>query len=132
MKTGTVYFVSNLPANAEIVDARVRHVISSSDVVLYDDSVPAEILSLTRASARHHNIGAAGSPAAMTPKEIRARLVTYATEGFSVAYLESDLSADAAVSTTTADVLRACGIEFEILSGVGDAEIQSQTAAARA
>lgn len=126
MKSGKVYFIESHRVNPESLDSRTCQILSSADVVLHDASSPAEILALTRPSARHHNLGAAGSPSAMTPEEIRARLVTYATQGFTVVRL----TATANGTKDETDVLRACGIEFDLFAD--DAAIPADSRAVAA
>jgi siroheme synthase len=130
MKSGKVYFVEPVQSHPEFLDAKVRHILSSADVVLFDESAPAQILALTRPSARHHNVGTPGTPTASTPQEIRARLVTYATQGFAVVRLRGEDPAGAQRTKEAADVLRACGIEFEILSADAVTNPENQAVAA--
>lgn len=127
MKSGKVFFVESSRTNPESLDSKTCQVLSHADVVLHDAASPAEILSLTRPSARHHNVGAFGSPSAMSLEEIRARLVTYATQGFAVVRIAAAGSAGAQGTKAESDVLRACGIDFEVLSG--DAEHKAVAAA---
>jgi siroheme synthase len=117
MKSGKIYFVEPNRIHPELLDSRTCQILASADVVLHDAASPAGILALTRPSARHHNLGDAGSASAMTPEEIRARLVTYATQGFTVVRLTASGDSGAASTKGESDVLLECGIEFEILSG---------------
>lgn len=127
MKSGKIYFIEPARIHPESLDSRTCQILSSADVVLHDASSPAEILALTRPSARHHNLGAFGSPSAMSAEEIRARLVTYATQGFAVVRLTAAGSSGSQATKEEADVLRACGIEYEILSD--DASQRAEDAA---
>jgi siroheme synthase len=115
MKSGKIFFVESNRINPESLDSRTCQILASADVVLHEASSPAEILALTRPSARHHNLGVSGTPSAMTPEEIRARLVTYATQGFTVVRLTPSGDAGAQSTKGESDVLLECGIEFEIL-----------------
>lgn len=127
MQSGKVYFIDSHRVNPESLDSRTRHILSSADIVLHDASSPAEILALTRPSTRLHNLGAAGSPSAMTPEEIRARLVSYATQGFNVVRLTD---AENGMKGET-DVLVACGIDFDIfMEEVSDSAEDRAVAAA--
>jgi siroheme synthase len=128
MKPGKIYFIESHRVNPESLDSRTCQILSSADVVLHDASSPAEVLALTRPSARHHNLGVAGSPSAMTPQEIRARLVTYATQGFTVVRLT------AAVNNRKdeTDVLCACGIDFDILADEASTGAENHVVAATA
>jgi len=126
MRSGKVYFIESHRANPESLDSRACQILSSADVVLHDASSPAEVLALTRPSARHHNLGVAGSPSAMTPQEIRARLVTYATQGFTVVRL----TAEANSTKDETDVLCACGIDFDIISGDASNRAENHAVAA--
>ena len=129
MKSGKVYFVEPVYADIESLDPRTRHILSSVDVVLHDSSSPAEILAVVRPSARQHNVGEFGTPSGMSPEEIRAQLVTYATQGFDVVRIDEPGVAGARTRKHEANVLRLCGIEFEVLSAEAVDRAEARTVA---
>ncbi len=115
MNNVKVYFVDAANAEPDRLDPKTQHILCTADVVLHDASASPAVLALIRPSAGQHNVGVAGSLASMTQQEICARMVTYATEGFMVVRLKGDDAPSSIGTMEETGVLRACGIEYEVL-----------------
>jgi siroheme synthase len=74
---GKVYLVGAGPGDPELLTLKALRVLKAADVVLHDELVGAEILSLVPPTAQVHNVGKRCGRKSATQAEINALLVNY-------------------------------------------------------
>lgn len=75
------YLVGAGPGDPELLTVRAHRILSEADVVLHDELVSPEILSLARSSAQVRNVGKRCGRRVASQQEIHSRMVAFATEG---------------------------------------------------
>jgi len=74
---GKVYLVGAGPGDPELLTLKALRVLKAADVVLHDDLVGPEILSLVPPTAQLHNVGKRCGRKSATQAEINTLLVNY-------------------------------------------------------
>ncbi|MYZ50476.1 SAM-dependent methyltransferase, partial [Propylenella binzhouense] len=110
---GFVWLVGAGPGEPDLLTLRAQRVLGEADVIVHDDAIPPALLSLGRRDARR--IAVAGGAAA----ETGMLLAREAGAGrCAVRLVAGDVPA-AAETGAEAAVLRAAGIRFAVVPGIG-------------
>jgi len=117
--TGKVYLVGAGPGDPELLTLRALRLLETADVVLHDDLVSPEVLALISPAARVVNVGKRCGRARTTQQEIHTQLVRWARAGCRVVRLKSGDPLVFGRAGEGMEALRASGIAFEIVPGVG-------------
>jgi uroporphyrin-III C-methyltransferase len=116
--TGKVYLVGAGPGDPELLTLKAVRVLRHADVVLHDELVSADILSLVPAHAQIHNVGKRCGKKNVSQEEINFLMVTLAASGLQVVRLKGgDPLIFGRIGEEIA-VLRKANIEFEIVPGI--------------
>ena len=118
---GRVALVGAGPGDPELLTVKALRLIESADVLLHDDLVPQEILSLAPRHAIAMSVGKRCGVKIITQEEINALMIEHARAGRSVVRLKSGdplLFGRAAEEMTALD---AAQVPYEIVSGVSSA-----------
>jgi uroporphyrin-III C-methyltransferase len=118
---GKVYLVGAGPGDPELLTRKAWRVLQSTDVVLHDDLVPQELLSVLPATTQLVNVGKRCGAKSISQDEINALMVQQAREGKTVARLKSGDSLLFGRAGEEMEALRAAGTDFEIIPGVTSA-----------
>jgi len=115
---GKVYLVGAGPGDPELLTLKAYRILCAADVVLHDELVSREILGLARASARVQNVGKRCGRKLVSQEEIHSLMVSFARAGRTVVRLKGGDPSIFGRGNEEMEVLRASGIEFEIIPGV--------------
>jgi len=115
---GKVYLVGAGPGDPELLTRKAWRVLQSAGVVLHDDLVSHEILSVLPPTAQVVSVGKRCGAKGISQAEINALMVQLAREGKIVARLKSGDPLLFGRSGEEMEALRQAGIEFEVISGV--------------
>src|SRR5437868_14673284 len=96
-------------------------VLREADIVLHDDLISSEILSLMPRTATIISVGKRCGAARVTQEEINAMLVAYARSGRAVVRLKSGDPMLFGRAGEEIDALRARDISFEVVPGISAA-----------
>ncbi len=115
---GRVFLVGAGPGDPGLMTARALELISRADVILHDRLIPASALDGARPEAELLYVGKQGGGASMPQEEIDRLLLARAREGRTVVRLKGGDPFVFGRGGEEALVLRAAGIEFEVVPGV--------------
>jgi uroporphyrin-III C-methyltransferase len=116
--TGKVHLVGAGPGDPELLTVKAHKLLRQADVVLHDDLVPAEILSLAGPQAEVVNVGKRCGAKKITQDEINAQMIQAARRGHDVVRLKSGDPGIFGRLAEEMDALDAAGIPYEIVPGV--------------
>jgi len=116
--TGKVYLAGAGPGEPELLTVKARALLDRADVVLHDDLVPAEIISLIPPRTEIVNVGKRSGLKKITQKEINERMIALAKRGLQVVRLKSGDPAIFGRLAEETDALEAAGIPFEVVPGI--------------
>ncbi len=116
--SGKVYLVGAGPGDPELLTVKALRILRSADVVLHDDLVTPEILSLTSESAEVLNVGKRCGRKSLTQDDINARMIQAASEGNTVVRLKGGDPLIFGRAGEEIDALRTAGVEFDVVPGV--------------
>lgn len=116
--TGKIHLVGAGPGDPELLTVKAHRLLRQADVVLHDDLVPAEILSLAGPRAEVVNVGKRCGAKKITQDEINARMIEAARRGQDVVRLKSGDPGIFGRLAEEMDALDAAGIWYEIVPGV--------------
>ena len=85
---GKVYLVGAGPGDPDLLTVKAQRLISSADVILHDDLVPAAILALAASRAEIASVGKRFGAKGATQPEINARMIESACRGLAVVRLK--------------------------------------------
>jgi uroporphyrin-III C-methyltransferase len=117
-ESGKVYLVGAGPGDPELLTLRALRLLESADVVLHDDLVPDEVLSLVHRHALVTSVGKRCGRPRITQAGIHALMIDSARAGQSVVRLKQG---DPLVFGRAAEeiaALRGAGVVFEVVPGV--------------
>jgi len=106
------------PGDPDLLTVKAVRSLSLADIVLHDALVPAEILALVSPLARVINVGKRCGRKNITQEQINDLLITFASTGKVVVRLKNGDPSIFGRAGEELDVLRAAGIEVEIIPGV--------------
>ena len=115
---GKVYLVGAGPGDPELLTRKAWRVLQSADVVLHDELVSDEILSVLPPASRIVNVGKRCGAKGISQPEINYWMVTLAREGKIVARLKSGDPLLFGRAGEEMEALRQAGTEFEVIPGV--------------
>ena len=115
---GKAYLVGAGPGDPELLTFKALRILRAADIVLHDELVAPEILSLASASALVRSVGKRCGRPTITQKEINSLLVTYAAAGLQVVRLKGGDPFIFGRGGEEIEALRNAGIDFEIVPGV--------------
>jgi siroheme synthase len=114
---GTIYLMGTGSADPELLAARAVHILRTAEVVLHDDSVPAQILDLLPASTQVRNVHKLGVEPEHLHEKIHSLLISAAREGHQVVRLMATDPTQSALASELTEPLAQAGIAFEVVSG---------------
>jgi uroporphyrin-III C-methyltransferase len=115
---GTIYLAGAGPGDPNLLTLRVLRLLETADVVLPDDLVSAEILSLVHGGAEIISVGKRCGRARVTQDEIHGLMIEAARKGRSVLRLKSGDPLIFGRAAEEIAALRGAGISFEIVPGI--------------
>lgn len=115
---GKVYLVGAGPGDPDLLTIRAHKLLSTADVILHDDLVPAAVLALAGAQAKIVNVGKRCGAKGSTQSEINARMIDAARAGFTVVRLKGGDPAIFGRLGEEIDALESAGIAWEIVPGI--------------
>lgn len=113
-----VYLVGAGPGDPELLTRKAWRVLQSADVVVHDDLVAHEVLSILPPTAQIVSVGKRCGAKSISQDEINALMVQLAREGKTVARLKSGDPLLFGRAGEEMEALRRAGIEFEVIPGV--------------
>jgi uroporphyrin-III C-methyltransferase len=118
---GKVYLVGAGPGDPELLTRKAWRVLQSADVVLHDDLVPHELLSVLPGTVQVVNVGKRCGAKSISQHEINTLMVRQARAGKIVARLKSGDPMLFGRAGEEMEALRAAGTDFEIIPGITSA-----------
>ena len=118
---GKVYLVGAGPGDPELLTVRALRLLQSAEVVLYDDLVSSEILSLIPSTAELHAVGKRCGSKTIRQEEINFLMVALAETGRHVIRLKSGDPLIFGRAGEEIEALRNAGITTEIVPGITSA-----------
>lgn len=118
---GKVFLVGAGPGDIGLLTVKGLRCLQTSDVVVYDFHINAQILSYVSSEAEFVYAGKRGGHHAMTQDEINSVLVQKALEGKTVCRLKGGDPFVFGRGGEEAEVLVGEGIEFEVVPGISSA-----------
>jgi uroporphyrin-III C-methyltransferase len=115
---GKVYLVGAGPGDPELLTRKAWRVLQSAHVVLHDDLVSREILSVLPPTTQVVNVGKRCGAKSISQAEINQLMVQAARDGKVVARLKSGDPLLFGRAGEEMEALRAAGIDFEVIPGV--------------
>ncbi len=117
-KKGKVYLVGSGPGDPELITIKGKRLLDESDVVVYDNLVPAEhIISLSENKEKYY-VGKKAKDHALSQDKINELLVKLASEGKNVTRLKGSDPLIFGRGGEEAKYLRKHNIDFEIVPGI--------------
>jgi uroporphyrin-III C-methyltransferase len=128
---GKVYFVGGGPGSADLLTVRAVAVLRAADVVLHDDLITTEVLSLVASTAERVNVGKryGRTKDSYTQKKINHLIVWHAEKGSTVVRLKSGDPAIYGRLGEELDAVRRAGLAFEIVPGISAVTAAAASAA---
>jgi uroporphyrin-III C-methyltransferase len=118
---GTVYLVGAGPGDPNLLTLRALRLLESADLILPDDLVSEEVLSLAHAGAEITPVGKRCGQPRITQAEIHVLMIEGAQAGKSVVRLKSGDPLVFGRAGEEIAALRGAGIPFEIVPGISTA-----------
>jgi uroporphyrin-III C-methyltransferase len=115
---GKVYLVGAGPGDPELLTLKALRVLKTADVILHDELVGSEILSLVPATAQVHNVGKRCGRKSATQAEINALLVNYALLDLQVVRLKGGDPLIFGRGGEEIEALRNANLDVEVIPGV--------------
>ncbi len=116
--SGMVYLVGAGPGDPELLTVRALRLLSSADLVLHDDLVPDEVVSLAGAGAEVVSVGKRCGQARITQAGIHELMIAAALGGRSVVRLKSGDPMIFGRAGEEIEALRRAGVPFAVVPGV--------------
>lgn len=118
---GKVYLVGAGPGDPELLTLKAFRILRSAEVVLHDDLVGPEILSLIPKTAQLHNVGKRCGRKSWKQSEINTFLIQLASLGADVIRLKGGDPLIFGRAGEELEALREAGIAVEIVPGISSA-----------
>jgi len=116
-----VYMVGAGPGDPELLTVKAQRLIRSADVILHDDLVTPEILSIANPEAEIVNVGKRCGTKNITQNEINSLLVSYASDHRAVVRLKSGDPLIFGRAAEEMNALTEAGVPFEVVPGITSA-----------
>ncbi len=117
-RVGRVTLVGAGPGEAGLLTLNAVRAMQAADVILFDELVSDEVLDLARREARKMLVGKRGGRVSCRQEDINATMVRFARAGRQVVRLKSGDPMVFGRAGEEIDVLRAAGIEVDVVPGV--------------
>ena len=117
-KLGRVSIIGAGPGPADLLTVRAVRRLREAEVVLHDDLVSPDVLSLCSATAQVVNVGKRCGRRGFSQEQINQLMIQYARLGREITRLKSGDPAVFGRLGEELDALREAGIEFEVIPGV--------------
>jgi uroporphyrin-III C-methyltransferase len=118
METGKVFLVGAGPGDPELLTLKAAKVLRAADVVLHDELVSEEILSLIPAGAKLINVGKRCGRISTPQEQINRLLLEHALLGLQVVRLKGGDPFIFGRGGEELETLRGAGIEVEVVPGI--------------
>ncbi len=115
---GKVYLVGAGPGDPELLTLKALRVLKAAEVVLHDELVAPEILSLVPPTAQVHNVGKRCGRKSATQAEINALLVNYGLLDLQVVRLKGGDPLIFGRGGEEIEALRNANLDVEVIPGV--------------
>jgi len=115
---GKVYLVGAGPGDPELLTVKAHSLLRRADVILHDDLVSEEIVSLAGPHARVINVGKRCGAKTITQTEINRLMISFALSGMDVVRLKSGDPGIFGRLAEELDALSAANVAFEVVPGV--------------
>lgn len=115
---GKVALVGAGPGDPDLLTLKAARLIAAADVIVFDNLVGAEVLSLARPNTQRIYVGKRAGNHAVPQDEINHMLVSLAKEGLAVVRLKGGDPLIFGRGGEEAETLAEHGIEFEIVPGI--------------
>ncbi len=115
---GTVHFVGAGPGDPELLTIKAHALLRRADVVLHDDLVPAEIVSLAASHAQIVNVGKRCGEKRITQAEINQRMIDATRRGLEVVRLKSGDPGIFGRLAEEIEALETAEVSFDIVPGI--------------
>lgn len=119
--SGKVYLVGAGPGDPDLLTIKALRLLRSADVVLHDDLIPVEILSVIPPRTRKLNVGKRCGKKNITQEEINFLMIALAESGLEVVRLKSGDPLIFGRAGEEIESLRHANIAYEIVPGVTSA-----------
>jgi uroporphyrin-III C-methyltransferase/precorrin-2 dehydrogenase/sirohydrochlorin ferrochelatase len=116
-----VYLVGAGPGDPDLLTVKAHRLIRSADVILHDDLVTPEILSIANSEAEIVNVGKRCGTKNITQDEINSLLVSYASDHRVVVRLKSGDPLIFGRAAEEMNALTEAGVPFEVVPGITSA-----------
>jgi uroporphyrin-III C-methyltransferase len=117
-KPGTVYLVGAGPGAPDLLTLRALRLLETCDLVLHDDLVPDEVLTLVRSQAEIVSVGKRCGKPRITQQGIHELMIEGVRTGRSVVRLKSGDPLVFGRAGEELAALREAGVAFEVVPGV--------------
>jgi len=118
---GKVYLVGAGPGDPDLLTVKALRLLQTAEVVLHDDLVAPEILSIVSGSAQLHNVGKRCGTKRLQQEEINFLMIALADSGQKVIRLKSGDPMIFGRAGEEIEALRRAGIAYEVVPGVTSA-----------
>jgi uroporphyrin-III C-methyltransferase len=115
---GMVHLVGAGPGDPDLLTVKAHRLLVCADVILHDDLVSPEILSLAGPQAEIISVGKRCGAKGITQGEIDALMIDYARRGLDVVRLKSGDPGIFGRLAEEIDALAAAGVPFEVVPGI--------------
>jgi uroporphyrin-III C-methyltransferase len=120
-EAGKVYLVGAGPGDPELLTRKAAALLESADVILHDDLVPPQILSLAGPRTLVASVGKRCGKKKISQATIHSLMITCARKGMSVVRLKSGDPTIFGRAGEEIDALKSAGIPVEIVPGISAA-----------
>jgi uroporphyrin-III C-methyltransferase len=118
---GKVYLMGAGPGDPDLLTVKAQRLLSTAEVVLFDDLVSPGVLALAAPNAELRNVGKRCGKKRITQEEINFLMIALAESGRQVVRLKSGDPMIFGRLGEELEALRRAGIEYEIVPGVTSA-----------
>jgi uroporphyrin-III C-methyltransferase len=118
---GKVYLVGAGPGDPDLLTVKAQRLLRTAQVVLHDDLVSPDVLSLVAPNAELRNVGKRCGKKKITQEEINFLMIALAESGRRVVRLKSGDPLIFGRLGEEVEALRRAGVEYEIVPGVTSA-----------
>jgi uroporphyrin-III C-methyltransferase len=115
---GKVYLVGAGPGDPELLTVKAARLIAAADVILHDDLVGPEILTMAAPEAEIQNVGKRAGGKHFPQAEINSLLIAHARNGKRVVRLKGGDPLLFGRAGEEMEALSAAGVRFEVVPGV--------------
>ncbi|MGB7844701.1 MAG: SAM-dependent methyltransferase [Candidatus Acidiferrum sp.] len=115
---GKVYLTGAGPGSAKLLTLQAVELLQRADLVLHDDLISEDVLTLIPAHVAVQNVGKRRGVEKPSQESIQQRIITAARNGQTVVHLKGGDPSDFAPTQEEVAALLEAGVEFEIIGAV--------------